>query len=67
MIRLPRSTVLRHALFFLPLAVVLLAVTYAVDAFTDYNIAGIAGSGHSRGQNVSPRGRDRSSRWPPRG
>jgi branched-chain amino acid transport system permease protein len=41
-VRLPRSTALRHALFFLPLAVVLLAVTYVVDAFTDYNIAGIA-------------------------
>src|SRR5450631_294201 len=40
--RLPRSTVLRHALFFLPLAVVLLAVTYLLDAFTNYNIAGIA-------------------------
>lgn len=40
--RLPRSTVLRHTLFFLPLGVVLLAVTYVVDAFTDYNIAGIA-------------------------
>jgi branched-chain amino acid transport system permease protein len=41
-VRLPRSTMLRHALFFLPLAVVLLALTYLLDAFTDYNIAGIA-------------------------
>ncbi len=39
---LPRFTVLRHALIFLPLAVLLLALTYVVDAFTDYNIAGIA-------------------------
>jgi branched-chain amino acid transport system permease protein len=39
---LPRSTVLRHALFFLPLAVGLLAVTYLFNAFTNYNIAGIA-------------------------
>jgi branched-chain amino acid transport system permease protein len=39
---LPRSTVLRHALLFVPLAVVLLAGTYLLDAFTNYNIAGIA-------------------------
>jgi branched-chain amino acid transport system permease protein len=41
-VRLPRSTALRHAVLFVPLAVLLLAGTYAVDAFTDYNIAGIA-------------------------
>jgi branched-chain amino acid transport system permease protein len=41
-VSLPRSTLLCHALFFLPLAVVLLAVTYLLDAFTNYNIAGIA-------------------------
>jgi branched-chain amino acid transport system permease protein len=39
---LPRSTLLRHGLFFLLLAVVLIAVTYLLDAFTQYNIAGIA-------------------------
>ena len=41
-LRPPRSTALRHAIFFLALAVVLLAVTYLLDAFTNYNIAGIA-------------------------
>ncbi|HEX4578433.1 MAG TPA: branched-chain amino acid ABC transporter permease [Candidatus Dormibacteraeota bacterium] len=41
-IRLPQATLLRHALIFLPLALLLLALTYVVDAFTDYNIAGIA-------------------------
>jgi branched-chain amino acid transport system permease protein len=40
--RLPRATVLRHALFFVPLAAVALGVTYLLDAFTNYNIAGIA-------------------------
>ncbi|GAC1569437.1 MAG: branched-chain amino acid ABC transporter permease [Candidatus Dormibacteria bacterium] len=40
--RLPRSTLMRHSLFLLPLAVVLLAVTYLLDAFTNFNIAGIA-------------------------
>jgi branched-chain amino acid transport system permease protein len=39
---LPRSTLLRHGLFFLLLAVVLIAVTYLLDAFTQYNVAGIA-------------------------
>ncbi len=39
---LPRSTMLRHALFFIPLALALLAVTYLLDAFTNYNIAGVA-------------------------
>jgi branched-chain amino acid transport system permease protein len=41
-VHLPRLTLLRHALIFAPLAVLLLALTYVVDAFTDYNIAGIA-------------------------
>jgi branched-chain amino acid transport system permease protein len=40
--RLPRSTLLRQGLFFLLLAVVLIAATYLLDAFTNYNIAGIA-------------------------
>ncbi|HEY8755861.1 MAG TPA: branched-chain amino acid ABC transporter permease [Candidatus Dormibacteraeota bacterium] len=41
-IQLPRSTALRHGVILLPLAAVLLGVTLLVDAFTDYNIAGIA-------------------------
>jgi branched-chain amino acid transport system permease protein len=41
-LRAPRSTMLRHALFFVPAAVVLIAVTYMLDAFTNYNIAGVA-------------------------
>jgi branched-chain amino acid transport system permease protein len=41
-VRVPRSTLLRHALLFVPLALVLLVVTYLLDAFTNYNIAGVA-------------------------
>ena len=40
--RAPRSTILRHGLFFAVLAIALIAVTYLLDAFTNYNIAGIA-------------------------
>lgn len=40
--RAPRSTILRHAVFFVPVAVLLIAVTYMLDAFTNYNIAGVA-------------------------
>ncbi len=38
----PRSTMLRHALFFLAVAASLIALSYVLDAFTDYNIAGVA-------------------------
>jgi branched-chain amino acid transport system permease protein len=41
-VRAPRSTLLRHALFFVPVAVVLIVVTYLLDAYTNYNIAGVA-------------------------
>ncbi|MBJ7594788.1 MAG: branched-chain amino acid ABC transporter permease [Candidatus Dormibacteraeota bacterium] len=40
--RAPRSTILRHGLFFAVLAIALIAVTYLLDAFTNYNIAGVA-------------------------
>jgi branched-chain amino acid transport system permease protein len=42
LLRAPRSTMLRHALFFIPTALVLIVVTYMLDAFTNYNIAGVA-------------------------
>ncbi len=41
-LRFPRSTLLRHAVFFVALAVVVIAVSYLLDTFTDYNIAGVA-------------------------
>ncbi|HWF57801.1 MAG TPA: branched-chain amino acid ABC transporter permease [Candidatus Dormibacteraeota bacterium] len=41
-LRAPRATALRHAAVLLPLAAVLVVVTYVFGAFTDYNIAGIA-------------------------
>ena len=41
-LRAPRATGMRHALFLVPLGAVLIAVTYLLDAFTDYNIAGVA-------------------------
>jgi branched-chain amino acid transport system permease protein len=41
-VHLPRSTMFRHALFFLPLGVALLAGTYLVGAFFNYNIAEVA-------------------------
>ncbi|MGH7721936.1 MAG: branched-chain amino acid ABC transporter permease [Candidatus Dormibacteria bacterium] len=39
---MPRSTLLRHAALFLPLAMVLLAGTYTLSAFWNYNLAEIA-------------------------
>jgi branched-chain amino acid transport system permease protein len=41
-LRIPTSTLLRHALFFVPLGVAVLAVTYLLDAYTNYNVAGVA-------------------------
>ena len=38
---LSRSTLLRHGVFFVVLAAILLVVTYLVDPFWDYNIAAI--------------------------
>ncbi len=40
--RLPRSTLARHALFFVPVAVVVIAGTYLLSAFWNYNVAEIA-------------------------
>jgi branched-chain amino acid transport system permease protein len=41
-IQLPRSTLVRHALFFVPVAVVVIAGTYLLSAFWNYNLAEIA-------------------------
>jgi len=41
-VRVPKSTLLRHALLFVSLGVALLAATYLLDAYTNYNIAEVA-------------------------
>ncbi|MDQ6855842.1 MAG: branched-chain amino acid ABC transporter permease [Candidatus Dormibacteraeota bacterium] len=41
-VRLPRSTLARHALFFVPVAVALIAGSYLLSAFWNYNLAEIA-------------------------